>query len=181
VLLWLHAAGTVDFVIPNQKAVRPCSASPMAPEKPSVALRPQDRLLRAALLRRDGVSSQTWGIGSSAPAALRASEMFQRDEALLEQQVSRYIGAMTVLWIDVPDEPSATSVRAVIERNAIGLLSNGFMPIDAASPNWLGHHSPRDAIRRSHLWNLNYVDQPYDRGFLDQLEAAAERTCEQRG
>jgi hypothetical protein len=130
----------------------------------------------AALLARDGVRCPTWGVGSSAPPAVRESPTAQAAEAAWERKVSGYIGAMTVLWVDVPDEPGPNSMRALIERNAIALLSNRLAPIESASAGWLGHHSPRDQIRRSNLWNLNHVDQTYDPRFLDDLEGAVERT-----
>jgi len=97
-------------------------------------------------------------------------------ESAWEQKVSEYIGAMTVLWVDVPDEPSPESIRAVIERNAIALLSNRFAPLQPASVGWLGRQSPKDEIRRSGLWNLNYVDQGYDPRFLDLFESVVEKT-----
>jgi hypothetical protein len=100
-------------------------------------------------------------------------------EAACEQKVSEYIGAMTVLWVDVPDEAGPGSVRALIERSAIALLSNRFSPIEPAGAGWLGNHSPRDDIRRSSLWNLKHVDQTYDPGFFEDLEAAVERTGKQ--
>jgi hypothetical protein len=130
----------------------------------------------AALINRDGVVVTTWGIGSSAPIALRSSTMAQAVEAIYEQKVSKYIGGMTILWVDVPDEPGPKSLRAFIEKNAIALLSNRFAPLDPATSDWLGHSSPRDDIRRSNLWNLNHVDQTYDQKFLDHLDAAVERT-----
>ena len=133
----------------------------------------------AAFLARDRVPVGTWGVGSSAPPAFRESQTVQAAEAACERRVSEYIGAMTVLWVDVPDAPSPNSIRAFIERNAIALLSNRLAPIEPASAGWLGHHSPKDAIRRSNLWNLNYVDQTYDPHFLDQLESAVERTRQQ--
>ncbi|PYI87213.1 MAG: hypothetical protein DME26_06790, partial [Verrucomicrobia bacterium] len=133
----------------------------------------------AALLARDRVCVPTWGVGSSAPPTLRVNLTAQAAEAACEQRVSEYIGAMTVLWVDVPDEPSTSSLRAFIERNAIALLSNRFAPIEPASTGWLGRHSPRDDIRRSNLWNLNHVDQAYDRLFLDALEEAVEWTSMQ--
>jgi hypothetical protein len=130
-----------------------------------------------ALLARDMISIPTWGVGASKPPALHASVTDQAAENECERKVSKYIGAMSVLWVDVPDEPGTSSVRAFIERNAIALLSNHFDPIDPASEDWLGHKSPRDFIRRSNLWNLNHVDQTYDPRFLDDLETAVERTC----
>lgn len=130
----------------------------------------------AALLARDQVDIPTWGLGSSAPPALRESKTAQEIESAWEHKVSEYIGAMTVLWVDVPDEPSPNSLRAVLERNAIALLSNRFTPLQPASAGWLGNQSPRDEIRWSGLWNLNYVDKGYDPGFLDLFESVVEET-----
>ena len=72
----------------------------------------------AALLARDRVVVPTWGVGSSAPPALRANVSAQAAEAAHERKVSEHIGAMTVLWVDAPDEPGPWSKRALIERNA---------------------------------------------------------------
>lgn len=41
---------------------------------------------------------------------------------------------------------------------------------DAPSPGWLGLHTVAAEIRTSGLWNVNHVDEPYDRAFLDVLE-----------
>ena len=130
----------------------------------------------AALLARDQVDIATWGLASSAPPALREDLAAQAIESAWEHKVSEYIGSMPVLWVDVPDEPSPDSVRAVIERNAIALLSNRFAPLEPASKSWLGLQSPKDEIRRSGLWNLNYVDKDYDPHFLDLLESVVEKT-----
>ena len=136
------------------------------------------RHVGAALLARDQVTLPTWGLGSSAPPALRDSHATQELELACERKVSKYIGSMTVLWVDVPDEPGPSSTRAIIERNAIALLSNYLTPIEPASSDWLGHHSPREGIRKSNLWNLDYVNQTYDPSFLDLLECAVHRTLE---
>lgn len=125
----------------------------------------------AALLARDGLSLATWGQRSSAPHAIRATEAF------LEKRVSEHIGCMSVLWVDVPDEPGPASMRSFIERNAIALLSNRCRPFDRPSDGWLGNFSPRGEIRRSTLWNLNYVDEECDTTFLDVLEGCVIRTC----
>ena len=124
----------------------------------------------AALLARDRETLPSWGVGSSAPRSVRVHEVEH------EKRVSEYIGAMSVLWVDVPDEPGPGSMRAYIERNAIALLSNHFAPIDCASRQWLGRHSPREEIRQSALWNLNHVRQDCEPKFLDTLEACVERT-----
>ena len=129
------------------------------------------RHVGAALLARDGGDLPTWGVRSSASSSIRSSE------ALHEQQVSAYLGAMSVLWIDVPDEPGPRSARAFVERNAIALLSNHLDPVDRASPIWLGLHSPHREIRTSGLWNLDYVDATYDDTFLDWLENFVTLTC----
>lgn len=134
------------------------------------------RHIGAAMLARDQVTLPTWGIGSTAPAALRESHAAQAMERACERKVSEYIGSMTVLWVEVPDQPSPKSDRAIIERNAIALLSNRFAPMEPHSGSWLGHHSPRNDIRRSGLWNLNYADQAYDPSFLDLLESSVEQT-----
>lgn len=133
----------------------------------------------AALLARDRVSLPTWGVGSSAPPAVRENPTARAAEAAWERKVSEYIGAMMVLWVDVPDEPGPNSKRALIERNAIALLSNHLAPIESASMGWLGHHSPRHNIRRSSLWNLNHVDETYDPQFLDDIETAVGQTSQQ--
>lgn len=124
----------------------------------------------AALLARDGSHLPTWSVGSSAPKSVRMTEVEH------EQRVSAHIGAMTVLWVDVPDEPGPGSARAYIERNAIALLSNYRAPVDPPSAAWLGRYSPRSEIRDCGLWNLNYLDLDYEASFLDLLEESVERT-----
>lgn len=135
----------------------------------------------AAMLRREGAHISTWGVGSVAPAALRASPELQAAEAMLERRVSQYIGALGVLWVEVPDEAAPDSERAIIERNAIALLSNRRNPLSAADADWLGQFSARDEIRSSLLWNLRHVDENYDPGFLDTLERAVDLTTAKCG
>jgi hypothetical protein len=76
---------------------------------------------------------------------------------------------MPFLWIAVPDEPGALSLRGYIEANSVALLSNHRRPLDGPSPDWLGRHSDRVAIRESGLWNVNHVDGQADRSFLGAL------------
>jgi hypothetical protein len=129
-----------------------------------------------ALLNKENCTLPTWGNGSVAPLELRANPMARESEAILEKNVSSHIGAMTILWIDVPDEPSKTSMRAFIERNAIALLSNHLSPVALASETWLGRYSARKEIRTSLLWNVKHVDETYAPAFLDVLEQAIEQT-----
>ena len=134
------------------------------------------RHVGSALLARQGRAIESWGVGSSVAKQLREDSAAMAAERELELQVSEYIGGMSVLWVDVPDAPSAESVRSLIEKNAIALLSNHRKPLDSASSTWLGRHSPSEEIRQSQLWNLNYVDRTCDPAFLDKLDFAAQST-----
>jgi hypothetical protein len=107
---------------------------------------------------------ETWAKGSNASRSVRKSEY------PLEEAVSRRIRAMPLLWVDVPDEPSVESDRGIIERGAIGLLSNlGRSPIDASSATWLGRSSNRERISGSGLWNVNHVDETPGSNWLHVL------------
>lgn len=119
----------------------------------------------AALLAAGRKSLPTWAQGSSASRRVKDSEYEH------ERLVSDYLGRMRVLWVGVADEPGPRSHRAVIERNAIALLSNNLNPIDRPSSSWLGRHSPRPEIVSSGLWNLNHVRDPYDPVFLELLDS----------
>lgn len=77
---------------------------------------------------------------------------------------------MPLLWLAVEDGAGPQSDRAYLERNAIGLLAGPEGPLDPPSRGWLGNHSPRDAIRKSGVWNLDHVDATYDPEFLDRLD-----------
>jgi hypothetical protein len=122
------------------------------------------------MLARDARELPSWGVGANADRSIRDAEIAH------EKRVSTYLGAMTLFWLDVPDESGPQSARAIIERNAIALLSNGSKPIDAPSSGWLGLHSPCEDIRQSGLWNVNHVRQTYEPGFLELLQASVTRT-----
>lgn len=107
---------------------------------------------------------KSWGNGSSAPKHVCVAEQ------PLEIEVSRYIGQMPVLWLNVDDEPSKESHRAFLERNSIALLSNfNKTPIDPPSEHWLGLNTTQVTIRRSGLWNTDHVEAEYEAGFLKLL------------
>lgn len=111
----------------------------------------------------------SWGRGNKPPPGARDLEY------PLEQAVSACIGAMPFLWVEVDDEPSATSERGTIEAGSIALLSNyRKAALNPPSDEWLGHHADRDVIRSSGLWNVNHVRDPYDPTFLDVLERRIE-------
>ncbi len=122
-------------------------------------------IVGTALIDINGYSFPIWGQGSSGARDIREKEQ------PLEKLVSQTIGEMPVLWLAITDDPGPESLRGYIERNAIALLSNyNQSPIDAPSPQWLGHHCNREKVRSSGLWNQNHVDEGYDPAFLDELE-----------
>lgn len=118
-----------------------------------------------ALIERDGLQFQTWGKSSTAPSSVRT------EETSLEGQVTKVIGAMPFLWLNIDDNPGRASLRGYIERNSIALLSNYRKSgLDKASQSWLGQHCSRERVRESGLWNSNHVDDEYDPEFLNRLE-----------
>lgn len=123
------------------------------------------RHVGAALARRSRrrIVVTTWGKGTTPPGNAPSAEL------ALERRVSEYLAGLRLLWVNVPDPPGPESDRARIERNAVALLAGPEGPLDPASPGWLGHHSPHDAIRRAQLWNIDYVGDEYDPRFLDLL------------
>lgn len=126
----------------------------------------------AALLARGDPSPSltNWGKGQDASADIRAKER------PMEELVSRFIGKMQVLWIGVTDEPGPASDRSFIEQNTIGLLCGPAGPLDIPSREWLGLSSPTEAIRKSGLWNVNYVNLDYDPRFLDTFDTYVNAT-----
>ena len=112
----------------------------------------------------------TWGKNKTAKGDARLFE-----EAL-EQKVSAIIRNMPFLYLGIDDEPSPTSLRGVIERNSIALLSNfQKTALDAPSKGWRGHRCSREKVRLSGLWNQHHVDESYDPAFLQALETLIDR------
>jgi hypothetical protein len=131
------------------------------------------RLLVGSTLVRSGeVPCSSWGIGNNAPRAVRANEEQS------ERAVSAIIRKMPFLWLAVNDEPGPQSLRGIIERGSIALLSNyGRAPLDAPSEHWRGLMCDRGKarVRDSGLWNQNHVDEAHDPGFFDVLETFVTR------
>ena len=120
----------------------------------------------ALVARGDWPSSMSasWGVGSTAPTAVRAEEF------AIERAVSAYIGAMQLLCVAVEDAPAPRSDRGVIEAGTIALLSNyDRPPVDPPSGRWLGCDAPSERVRFSGLWNVNHVRQHGDPRTLDVL------------
>lgn len=138
-------------------------------------------IVGAAIKRRDGSSEPaSWGVGADPGSAARVLECDRstigETESALEQAVSEHIGRMTFIWLEVDDPPGPNSLRALIERNAIALLSNyDRAPLDPPSASWLGAHSDRERVRRSGLWNNRHVEERHDSSFLGTLEDLIER------
>ncbi len=129
-------------------------------------------LVGEAMQARSGSTAATWGLGSSVGAAVRKSgqsrEALAAAEGPVEATVSRHLGATRVVVLDIDDAPSRDSLRGLIERHSIALLSNWDRPVlDSPSGSWLGASSPRDKVRLSGLWNQNHVDEHHDPAFLD--------------
>jgi len=130
---------------------------------------------QALLAQGELASCKSWGVKGDAGRASVALDMDRGElaatEEPVERAVSRRLGTMTFLWLNIGDEPGPGSLRGAIERNAIALLSNhGRAPLDPPSPSWLGHASDRPLVRGSGLWNQRHVEEAYDPAFLDTLE-----------
>lgn len=119
----------------------------------------------------------SWGVGSSAPSETREIEYAH------ERRVSDYIRRLRVLWLEADDLPGRDSVRGLLERGAIGVLSASARQVHPASPAWLGHHAQREAIRASGLWNVDHVGEAPPPAFPEMFErhvelmATARRAC----
>jgi len=123
-----------------------------------------------ALMTRDDWPEEivkNWG-GSNAPRYIKDAEV------PLEQAISKHIGSMPFIWLEINDEPGPDNLRGYIERNSISLLSNynrESNPIDPPSKSWLGQWAKSIRVQKSGLWNSNHVDESFDMQFLDTLES----------
>jgi hypothetical protein len=128
-------------------------------------------IVGTALISGTDYELPTWGKGSSAPKDVRACEH------AFECDVSKVIGSMPFLWLDVYDDPGARTVdpgkrslRGYIECNTIALLSNFEKDLlDPPSAGWLGHKCDRVRVNHSGLWNHDHVDKSYDPAFLAHM------------
>ena len=120
---------------------------------------------QALMHRNTSLECSSWGRGSNAPRKVR------QGENPLEQKVSDFLGKMTLVALPIPDSAGPNSLRGLIERNSIALLS-GYDDgqLDQPSKDWLGSYSDRPRVRGSGLWNNNHVDESYDPAFLNVME-----------
>lgn len=128
----------------------------------------------ALLARGDGPPCSSWGvkgdIGKAATALARSRSDLSANEEPVELSVSAYIRSLPFLWLPIDDEPGPESLRGLVERNTIALVSNfDRPPLDSPSHGWLGHLSGREKVRRSGLWNQRHADEDYDPTFLDAV------------
>jgi hypothetical protein len=136
-------------------------------------------LVGEALIERGGSRLETWGVGGSLADAGQPRDMLaslvKEQERPTEMAVSRIIGAMPFVCLPVDDAPGTESMRGLIERNAIALLSNFEKnPIDPPSTEWLGRRCGHESVRLSGLWNTHHVEKKYDVSFLDVLARQAD-------
>jgi len=121
-----------------------------------------------AILASREIVQDSWGIGDTAAKEVRDAERW------LEIEVSNYIRELHVLTLPILDQASPDSDRSYIERNSIALLS-GEGAVSTPGSEWLGNSSKMRSIRESGLWNVNYINDRYDRRFLDTLDELVER------
>jgi hypothetical protein len=131
------------------------------------------RHVGAALLVRDGDPAGLlpyWKDPTAPKGAIGESEY------AVELSVSGYIGGLPFVWVPVLDTPGPSSDRGAIESNSIALLSTAGRSIDPAGEEWLGRSAPSEAVRRSGLWNVRHVGEPYDPAFIATLRGYGEQT-----
>lgn len=127
------------------------------------------RHVGGALIRLQGLPDvllQSWFDAHNPSGHLAALE------AEVEVEVSRRIGTMPLLWLDVPERED----RIVIERDSIGLLSCRTGGTGIPSPDWLGRHALASKVRESGLWNVDHIDAVYDPSFLTRFAELAAMT-----
>lgn len=129
----------------------------------------------ALIARGDAPPCPSWGVKGDLTKAAEYLNSGRREllaaERPIEEAVSRYIGAMPFLWVEVADDPSQESARGYLERNSIALVSNHDRPsLDSRSVGWLGRYSSRALVTGSGLWNQRHVNEKHDPLFLEALE-----------
>lgn len=134
----------------------------------------------ALLARADCPACPSWGVkGDIAKACAKlgiCGDALRAAEAPIELAVSEHLRRLPFLWLPIDDAPGPSSLRGLIERNTIALISNWQKPpIDPPSGRWLGRTSGREKVRLSGLWNQRHVEEAYDPAFLDVLEELVSR------
>jgi Predicted transcriptional regulators len=124
-----------------------------------------------ALIEKHGWHDQYPHWGEQSPdAATTAAREAEHD---LEQRVSEYIRDLPFLWVDVDGEPGPECDRAEIEANCIAMVSHHRRSAGPSDLDWLGYHSPKEAVYQSGLWNVRHVADEFDPRVVDLLETPA--------
>lgn len=132
-------------------------------------------LVGQALISSGGIlSCASWGVKADLAKASLALGMERADivaaERAIEDTVSEYLSRLTFAWLAIDDEPGPNSLRSIVERNSIALLSNFNRPaLDPATAKWLGRSSDRPLVASSGLWNQRHVAEEHDPAFLAEL------------
>ena len=117
-----------------------------------------------SIINRRNLELKTWGVGQNASKEIKQKEIY------MEKMVSEFIGNMSVLWLNIADEPTKFSDRSYLEKNLIALLSSYNFNLDKSSHLWLGNYNSNLFIKKSSLWNVNYVNLKYDSKFIEIFE-----------
>ena len=117
-----------------------------------------------ALIRKNEINIDSW------QKKTLTDKSALRDEEETELMVSNYLKNFYIFCISVPGHSSKINDRAYLERNLISLLSSAIHFSDPPACNWLGFNSNNILINKSGLWNVNHVEEHYDRKFLAILE-----------
>lgn len=125
------------------------------------------RLIGFALINKQNLNYPFWGVDKKL-----INNQIKDEEKTLEIDVSRIIGVMPFLCLQVLGDSSKDNMRAYIETNSIALLSNRNKErkIDPPLVNWLGKYSGQPNVVESGLWNSDDTEKVYNPKFLDKLE-----------
>jgi hypothetical protein len=120
-------------------------------------------------MARDRIECPTWLVDDVEPE-------LRKGEYELERFVSREIRQMPFLWLHVPGESGRGCPRASIEKNAIALLSchEESRSREEQGNGWLGNYSAKEEIRKSRLWNVDHVKEPFDSSFTELFKELVE-------
>jgi len=122
----------------------------------------------------------SWGVKSD-PGKASLDFGIPRSELLASEQhvetaVSAYMSKLNYLYVGIDDEPGPSSLRGVVERQSIALLSNfDRPPLDEPSKHWLGRNSNRPLVANSGLWNQRHVTEVHEPGFLGMFANLVEK------
>lgn len=125
------------------------------------------KLIGFALIKKQHLNYPFWGFNKKL-----VNKEAKNEEKSLEIDISKIIGNMPFLCLQVLGDSRKDNMRAYIETNSIALLSNRDKDIkyDLPSGNWLGKFSGHKHVAESGLWNSDDTEKDYSPIFLDKLE-----------